>query len=207
MSAEYAAHIAMAKRNQSKSIELLLGLVTGIVADSQLHDLEVKFLREWLILHDEVASTWPGSVIAKAIEETLADGIITEVERTHLLQVLQQLVVTDFSVTGSAASEVLKLPINDSVTVDVRDCNVCHTGEFLYGTRTKCEQLTTLAGGIPVGSISKKVAFLVVGTNVSPDWAHTSYGRKIEQAMELQSNGHAISIVSERKWLEALSNA
>lgn len=207
MSAEYSAHAAIAKRNHNKSIELLLGLVTGIVVDSQLHDLEVKFLREWLTQHAEVASTWPGSVIAKAIEDTLADGIISDAERTHLLQVLQQMVVSDFSVTGSAAAEVLKLPINDGIAVDLRDCNVCHTGEFLYGTRTKCEQLTTLAGGFPVSTVTKKVAYLVVGTNVSPDWAHTSYGRKIEQAIELQSNGHGIYIVSERKWLETLQNA
>jgi NAD-dependent DNA ligase len=205
MSDNIALQNALSKRNNTKAIELLLGIVTGVVADQQLHDLEIKFLREWLALHQDVATTWPGSVVAKAIEDTLDDGIVTEPERAHLISILQQLVVTDFSATGSAASEVLQLPINDNVHVDVRDRHVCHTGEFLYGTRARCEQLTNLAGGFAVSAITKKVAYLVVGTNVSPDWAHTSYGRKIEQAIALQSEGHGIRIVSEKKWLDALS--
>lgn len=32
-----------------------------------------------------------------------------------------------------------------------------------------------------------------------------AYGRKIEQALELQQSGHPIRIISERRWLAALS--
>jgi len=39
---------------------------------------------------------------------------------------------------------------------------------------------------------------------VAPDWAHTSYGRKIESAVALQQEGHSIAIISERRWLAAL---
>lgn len=204
MTDTYAASIAMQSRATNKSIELLLGIVTGLIADEQLHDMEIQFLATWLIDHPEASSVWPGCVIVAKIRETLADGIITQVERSHLLKVLQDMAVSDFAVSGSTAANVLQLPIDDSVDVDLRDQMVCHSGEFIFGTRAKCEQLTIAVGGHPVGNISRKVAYLVIGTNVSPAWAHTSYGRKIEAAIELQSNGHGIRIISENRWLQAI---
>jgi len=186
----------------NKAVEHMTGLITGIVADGVLVDTEVKFLRTWLTEHSEVTQTWPGFVIARKVEEVLEDGLISEAERSHLMQVLTELASSDFSVTGSSSPEVAALPINDSVTVELRHAGVCHTGEFLFGTRAACERLTLKAGGMPVDSISKKTDVLVVGTRVSPNWAHSSFGRKIQRAMELQEDGHPIEIISERRWIE-----
>lgn len=205
MRGDSGAQVAIQKRANNRAVELLLGIVSGIVSDQQLHDMEIQFLKNWLSDHPGAANVWPGNVIAQTVRETLDDGVITDAERNHLLKVLQEMAVTDFATTGSASSEVLQLPIKDDVTVDVREQSVCHTGEFLFGTRNKCEQLTNLAGGFSVGTITRKVAYLIVGTNVSQDWVHTSYGRKIEQAVELQANGHPIQIISERRWLEVLN--
>jgi hypothetical protein len=54
-------------------------------------------------------------------------------------------------------------------------------------------------------NVSKKVDILVIGTRVAPDWAHTSFGRKIQRAVELQEEGHAIEIISEKRMMEAVS--
>lgn len=201
-----AALHSMARRRQSKAVELLMGIVTGMVADDHLHDREILFLRSWLTENTEVASTWPGCVIAERVSQVLADGAITEEERQHLLITLKDMASADFD-AGSTSQEVLRLPLQTDVEVDVRDRSVCHTGIFLYGTRNKCEALTEAAGGIPVSSVSRKVAYLVVGTNVSPDWAQTSYGRKIEAAVSLRNDGHPIAIIPERLWLQALGAA
>jgi NAD-dependent DNA ligase len=182
---------------------MLLGLVTGMVADDHLHDREIMFLNQWVMENPEAAVEWPGSALFYRVREALADGVITEPERAHLLRVLRELAVSDFSETGSAQPEPLSLPIQD-VPIDVSGQGVCHTGLFLFGTREHCEALTAKAGGLPLATVTKKVQYLVVGTNVSPDWAHTSYGRKIEQAVALQAKGHGISIVSEQRWLQAL---
>lgn len=195
---------AMAQRQNNKAIELLLGMVTGIVADAHLHDMEIKLLRSWLIENEYAASVWPGSIIAQRIEHVLADGIITEEERSHLLATLQPLAAIDFTGTGCAAPQVAGLPLQDEDHVDLRDKHICLTGEFIYGTRAACERLSVAHGAIPVSGVTRKVSFLVVGTNVSPQWAHTSYGRKIEQAMELRQDGHPIRVISERRWTEVL---
>lgn len=184
-----------------KSVEMLLGMVTGFIADGQLHDLEIKLLATWLAENKAVALEWPGSLIARKVNEIMADGRISETERAHLLEVLQELAVNDFANTGSASAEVLGLPINDAVTVEMTNAGVCHTGTFLYGTRAACERLTLSMGGMPVDAISRKTDILVVGTRVSPGWINTSFGRKLQHAVELQEQGHGIEIISERRWL------
>jgi NAD-dependent DNA ligase len=78
------------------------------------------------------------------------------------------------------------------------------TGEFIFGTRAACERLTLKAGGMPLDKVTKHVDVLVIGTRLSPDWAHTSFGRKIQRAAELQEQGHPIEIISERRWLEVV---
>lgn len=188
----------------NRAVEHLMGLITGIVADGALHDMEIRFLRTWLTENASVTRTWPGFVVQRQVEAVMADGIITETERAHLLGTLSSLSSSDFAVTGSAGAEVAALPIDDAVTVDLCNASVCHTGEFLYGTRAACERATLKAGGTCVDAVTKNCEYLIVGTRVSPDWVHTSFGKKIQRALELQAAGHSIEVISERRWLEAL---
>lgn len=55
-----------------------------------------------------------------------------------------------------------------------------------------------------VDGITSKLEYLVVGSLIEPSWAHTSYGRKIEKAIDYIAKGHGISIISEHQWVEAL---
>lgn len=191
-------------RQVNRATEHLMGMVTGIVADRHLHDVEVKLLSTWLQENVEVTASWPGCAIARTVHAVMADGLITEAERNHLMQVLLELSSTDFSATGSASPEIAALPINDVITVTIRNAGVCHTGEFLFGTRAACERATLAAGGMPLDNVSRRTDILVVGTRVSANWAHTSFGRKIQRAAELQEEGHPIEIISERRWIDAL---
>lgn len=204
MNTQTAIERSLEQHRTTKAIAHLLGMVEGMIADNHLHDLEVKMLSTWIAANAEACSRWPASVIARKVSDVLADNIITEVERRHLLDVLSGLIATEFSETGSASPEVALLPIDDCVTVDLKNAGVCLTGEFIFGTRAACERLTLRAGGMPLDNMSKKVDVLVIGTRVSPDWAHTSFGRKIQKAAELQEQGHPIEIISERRWLEVV---
>jgi NAD-dependent DNA ligase len=195
---------AQATHRLNRAVEHMVGMVTGIVADRHLHEMEIKLLRTWLDEHSIVTNTWPGFVVARKIEEIMEDGVVTDAERSHLLDVLTELASADFSLTASSSPEVASLPINDVVTVILKNASVCHSGEFLFGTRAACERVTLKAGGMPVDSITRRTDLLVVGTRVSPNWAHTSFGRKIQKAAELQEAGHPIEIISERRWIESL---
>lgn len=204
MSQDIAIARAIDNRLLTRSMQMLTGIITGVVADGTLHDSEVQLLRTWISSQPEVATAWPGSAIAHCLNEVMSDGIITADERAYLLDTLQRLVGTDFAETGSASAEVAALPFDDDAPITLSECRVCLTGEFLYGTRNACEKVTEKAGGIPVANVSKKVAYLIVGTHVSPEWVNTSYGTKIMRAMELKDEGHTIAIIREQRWLDAL---
>lgn len=197
------ANAAIAKHRTNRAVEHLLGIVSGVTSDMVLNDLEIQMLSTWISAHPEATTTFPGSVIARTVAEVLQDGVITDEERLHLLSVLRELVATDFSITGSVSPEVTTLPIEDGVTITFKNSMVCFTGEFLYGTRAACERLVLKLGAMCSDNVSKNVDILVIGTRVSPDWAHTSFGRKIQRAVELQERGHAIEIISECKMMES----
>lgn len=196
---------AMQQRQMTRSMQTLMGLVAGITADGHLHDMEIRYLNAWLEENEEVTHVWPGSAIAQHLREVIADDIITEVERDYLLKSLQMLCGVEFSETGSITPEVAGIPYAAELQLVVPERVFCLTGEFLYGTRNECERLLAKAGGLASSSVTKKVHYLVVGTNVSPNWVNTSYGRKIQKAMELKSGGHGIFIVREQNWLDALA--
>lgn len=206
MNNTFAIQNSLARQRITKAIEHLLGMIEGMLADNNLHDKEVQLLSTWLSANHEATIVWPASVLGCKVREVLADGIITDEERKHLLKVLSDLIATDFAETGSATAEVATLPIDDAVTVEIRNAGVCMTGEFIFGTRAACERLTLKAGGMPMNNVTRNVEILVVGTRVAPDWAHTTFGRKIQRAAELQSEGHPIEIISERRWLEVVGS-
>lgn len=189
----------------TKACQVLTGIITGILADGQLHDKEILMLSTWLRANAEVTETWPGNAIARLMHEALADGSISEEERQHLLTELQAIIGNDFCESGAVDAEVSNLPFDPAAHLEP-GMRVCFTGVFVYGTRSACEKLACKQGLEPMSGVSKKVHALIVGTHISPDWANTSYGRKIMRAMELRESGHDIRIVQEQVWLESLKN-
>ena len=79
----------------------------------------------------------------------------------------------------------------------------CFTGKFYSGSRNWCEQ-QVVTRGAAVGSVSRKLDFLVIGEIGSRDWIHSTHGRKIEKAIEINSTGGEIAIVAEQHWHEQL---
>lgn len=196
--------VALATNQTNKAMQTLMGIVTGIVADGELVDKEIHFLRIWLRENTSLAEQWPASAIYRLIQQVLADGLVTPEERDNLLQHLQQLVQVDFSQTGAAIADSPALPVDDEVTVVLTNSGVCHTGEFLFGTRAAVERATLRAGGMPVDSVTRRTDLVVIGTRVSPHWVGTTYGRKIQRAVELRDAGAGLEIISERRWLAAI---
>lgn len=52
--------------------------------------------------------------------------------------------------------------------------------------------------------VTGAVDCLVIGTLASPDWLHSSHGRKIEKALLLKRQGSGIKVVTERRLLRLL---
>ena len=191
----------LAHKHLARSTQVLDGIIIGVLADGVLQDQEIHMLQTWLMENEDILSVWPGNMLSSRISTVLADGKIDDDERLHLVNTLQEIRHIDFSETGAAAPENTGLPFDEHIKVELKGKKVCHTGEFLYGTRKACEQLTSNAGGIPISSVSLQMRYLVVGTNVSPHWISESYGRKIQQALDWRNQGHEVFVIPERQWL------
>ncbi|MGJ7512534.1 hypothetical protein [Variovorax sp. GT1P44] len=55
--------------------------------------------------------------------------------------------------------------------------------------------------------MSRNVRCLVIGSKLSTDWTQTPLVETIKDALALQREGHAIAIISERRWLEGLAGS
>lgn len=202
----YAAKAAIQKNIDTKSMQLLLGICSGLIADKQLNDTEIHYLRSWLRDHETICDKWPASGIHYKIEQILADGIITLEERQQTLELLQEITGNYFSETGAAIPEAPILPTDTDVIIEFINKTFCFTGEFIYGTRAYCERSILKLGATAVDNVSRKLDYLVIGANVSPAWVNETYGRKIEKAIETRTKLGKPFIVSEKQWAEVLVN-
>lgn len=202
-----AASYATQYRLDNRAMQTLLGLCAGIAADDQIQDKEIVFLSTWLAENQSVLQHWPGSAIAERVATILKDGIITQDERTDLLDMLQKITGNNFSETGVAAPDAPALPIDDDPSIFFRNMTFCFTGQFFYGTRAACERVILNLGGMALDNVSRKLDYLVIGSLIEPSWAHTTYGRKIETAMKHKQAGSELAIVSELQWTQAFADA
>jgi len=203
MSGEVGRQCATESRLLKRSCESLLGLASGLIADGELNDREVAFLSTWLAEHPELAATWPGEVVCRRVRAVLADGVISAEERIHLEKTLTELIGGSFSEDGAIPVGSNALPIDADVEVLVPGRSFCFTGQFVFGTRARCERAAIEHGG-RVQSVGRGLDFLVIGELASRDWKYSSHGAKIESAVAVRQEGGAIRIVSEAQWVRAL---
>ena len=78
------------------------------------------------------------------------------------------------------------------------------TGQMAFGPRQDCQRHVELFGGLCEASVTRRTNYLVIGTFASRDWAHTSFGRKIEKAVGLRDRGQPLAIVAEHHWAAQL---
>ena len=198
-------NIATESRLLKRSCESLIGICGGLIADGELNDREIIFLSTWLSENESMSQTWPGEVVFARVREVLADGIVTPDERGYLVKTLEQLAGGSFAETGAIGFNSNALPIDDRAEIEIPGRMFCFTGQFLFGTRASCEKAIGARGGEAASNITKKTHYLVIGELASRSWKNTSHGTKIENAVQLQSQGALIRIVSEALWVKKLA--
>ncbi len=199
----FARQGAAYANEMKRSLGALVGIAQGILCDRKLADEEVQFLSAWLTENDAIAAEWPADVVYQRVRAALADGIITEAERAHLVQTLQQLIggaLEDLA----ASTHVTSLAFDDVHRVEFPGARFCLTGEFVFAPREKCVVAIEQRGGAISGNVTKKLRYLVVGGLGSPEWKHGSFGTKIEQAIRYRRDGLPILIVHEDRWASSL---
>lgn len=190
---------------EGRQVDELLGLVKGVLADGALCEGEVQFLYRWMELNREIASYWPANVIYPRIAAALADDHVDAAEEKELMGLLLSLVGGNTAPLHGARSDATTLPLcRPTPPVEFAGRRFCFTGAFASGPRVWCEQQVIERGGEPAPTITQKLSYLVIGEIGSRDWAHSTFGRKIQKAIEYRDKGVPIRIISEEHWYGAL---
>src|SRR6266571_3642140 len=129
-----------------RSFGALVGIAQGVLCDQKLVDQEIRFLDAWLTENDAIAAEWPGDVVHQRVRAALADGVITEAERVHLVQTLQQLIGGALEDLATSTL-VTNLAFDDIPRVEFTGSRFCLTGEFVFAPREKCVAVIEQHGG------------------------------------------------------------
>lgn len=192
-------------RLRDRSIDELIGLCRGILADGIVMQGEAQYLLAWLDSNRGAADQWPGNVIYPRVAAMLNDGVLDADEQAELLDLLNETTGMGIPLPEVAASYASALPLDDPPPdVVFPGSAFVLTGQFAQGSRKECEKIVTARGGTIHGSPTRRVHYLIVGAIGSRDWIHSTHGRKIEKAVDLKRQGHAIQIVSEGHWTKFL---
>ena len=134
----------------------------------------------------------------------LEDGVLDEDEGRELHDALMSW--TGGGGADGEESTTASLPLDpDPRTVLIAANTFVFTGTGVFGTRKMMHDATIRAGGTAERNITMQTNFVVLGTYVTPAWAHQSFGRKIEKAMEYRDRkATGLQIVHEADWMRAL---
>jgi len=178
----------------------LIGICHGIVADGVVNQQETEFLMSWIKSNIHLAPQYPFDVLYRRISEMLSDGIMDNDEQTELLSILNELTGGDI-IDHTADSMSTTLPLcSPAPEISIKDKSFVITGVFTTGPRKQLEQIVVDLGGVMHTNVLKDTDYLVIGDIGSQDWAHSSFGRKIEKAIGYREKGTGISIVIESHW-------
>lgn len=188
-----------------RQIDELIGLCRGVLADGDLSQGEAEFLLDWMDRHRQVANRWPANVLYRRLATALADGVMDAEEERDLLGLLMD--ATGIPVSdGDAESMSTGLPLTaPPPQVVFAGRTFCFTGKFYSGSRRQVEGIAAALGAEFANNPSRSTDYLVIGAAGSRDWIHSTYGRKIEHAVELREAGHPIAIIAEEVWVDAAS--
>jgi hypothetical protein len=195
------------QQQKDRAADEMVGLCRGLLSDGAVSGQEAQFLKDWIERNAIHADDYPFNVLYRQLHAALADGVLDSDEERDLLNTLVFLVGGEsVRQQGAGASLSSALPLCDPAPVIVFPQSIfVVTGTFAFGPRRSVVDAIESRGGLPGTSVTKKASYLVVGEVGSQAWRHSSYGRKIEEAVDLRESGGRIRIVSEQHWQKSLT--
>lgn len=189
------------KSIDDRQIDTLIGLSKGLLADGKVDLSEAEVLLNWLAQNRANTENPVIRNLFEVVDSMLADGVLDPDESAEISSVLRKITGED-----SALGEVAKsttLPLDDPAPeIIFPDRVFLFTGTCCFGTRKQCHEALESLGSQTSTNVTKSLDYLVIGTYVTDAWAHETFGRKIEKAMQYRNNGIPLVIVSEEHWAE-----
>lgn len=191
------------ERIVDKNVDECIGICKGILSDDEFNESEKNFLIDWIRKHDLDKN----DRIVKILFDELNNS-------NHTLTDLKEVLISFTGGTLTPSDEVKSmttlLPIEkDLRSIEFENKSFCLTGKFssAYGNRKAIEDIIKDKGGSIKDKAIKSLDYLVIGELGNTDWIHSTYGRKIQTALEnKQIPYNETKIISEQQLLPFLEN-
>ena len=196
--------------NANPDIIVLEGICHGILADDYVvTQTECDSFLKWLNDRAEsLSGTFPSEEIKELLENFQADSDSQGVLRAFLSQFV------DFGSSNLSDEKFSELQrkyttigiYEHNPSIKFKDKLFCFTGQSRYGKRSDFADFIEQMGGRYKDTVVLGTDYLVVGGLGNPSWMYSSYGSKVERAIENKKNGHSISIIHENDFIRFLEN-
>ncbi len=199
-------------------VRTLHGVIGGIIADEKITADELEGLKDWLIDYEQFQDWWPLNQLNELIEHVLADGKIDKAEHKMLTAVfkdftevpLDEVILHDdeymFEEHMKSLSPFFQ-PISSICEIKPDICfknrKFCFTGPAKTGKRKDLSFMVEQLGGNCSKTVVKDLNYLIIGAQSSPAWAYSTYGRKIETAMEKNKKQKSVFLIQEEDFIKA----
>lgn len=164
------------------SLQVLNGILDGIVCNQKVNQKEINSLNIWLKQNDYLKDVYPYDKVLLEVNKVLEDGILTEEESNYIFDIFNEIVNPDF---------------NNDENIEFDGKTFCLTGEFKCATKQEISKKLQELGGIEKTGVSSKLDYLIVGGIGSDAWKFGKIGGKQAKAQELNEKGADIKIIDE----------
>ena len=121
-------------RNTQRTIDTLIGIVTGLVADQQLNEPELHMLENWLSNHSHANGDPDFFDIQETITDIIADGIITAEELEDLHDQLSATVKYRADLDDSSANQLIAITLGLTADNVLNDLEITYLRDWLNNT-------------------------------------------------------------------------
>ena len=193
-------------------LQILHGMLHGILADGIISEEEVLKLRDWVEEHQHLRMTYPFAELDSLLTTVLADQKVTTEEQAMLKEFFEDFISYSMSRRIQQARDALDGPKPTHIRgvcavcpeIEFPEKVFCFTGASSRGPRREITEHVVCRRGDFSSSVTKGVDYLVVGAAGNPCWAFSCYGRKVEQAVLLRRAGSNLLIVHENDFWDAV---
>lgn len=198
----------------TSDMQRLQGILHGILADNKIDDHEIYALKNWLDENEQLKFTYPYEELNSLLVSILADKKIDDDER-NLLKVFFSEFIDLKNSYNLNESEILELKSSLTISgicsicpdITIKDNKFCISGESSKYERKQIVNIINELGGNFNSGLVKDTNYLIVGSNESPCWTFSCYGRKIEKAIEMRKKGNNILIVHENDFWDVVQDS
>lgn len=207
---EYCEGDCIAANATTLAVRRLHGVLHGLIIDNILSDEEIYSLHDWFEDYHMFRSVWPFNDLYVIVSGILRDNIIDEDERAFLKHICSEFAekpidkailhdefYEDIGRSGSKIFQPIQYIAEKDPEIDFKGKTFCFTGPAKTAKRDVLAEIVREMGGGFINRIVDHLDYLIIGSYSSPAWVYSTYGRKIEKAIDMQKKNMHVKIIME----------